>query len=146
MAIISSLAAWLLLLISSFSLAENRKSFSASDSIWMEIETEKSVALSTAAVSNITTTLKPEDENLLREKAVHNMRTGVYTTEVVCGIDLTMLVNCHPGPNFLTIRWWWSSPSIYNICPHHITAGGGGFGDAPHRHNISCSNMSSALL
>ena len=115
MAIISSLAAWLLLLISSFSLAENRKSFSASDSIWMEIETEKSVALSTAAVSNITTTLKPEDENLLREKAVHNMRTGVYTTEVVCGIDLTMLVNCLPGPNFLTIRWWWSSPSIYNI-------------------------------
>ena len=82
MAIISSLAAWLLLLISSFSLAENRKSFSASDSIWMEIETEKSFALSTAAVSNITTTLKPEDENLLREKAVHNMRTGVYTTEV----------------------------------------------------------------
>ena len=48
----------------------------------MEIETEKSFALSTAAVSNITTTLKPEDENLLREKAVHNMRTGVYTTEV----------------------------------------------------------------
>ena len=82
MAIISSLAAWLLLLITSFSLAENRKSFSASDSIWLEIETEKSFALSTPAVSNMTT-LKPDaDENFLREKAVHNMRTGVYTTEV----------------------------------------------------------------
>jgi len=102
MAIISSLAAWLLMLISSFSLAENRKSFSASDSIWMEIETEKSFALSTAAASNITTTLKATDENFLREKAVHDMRTGVYTTEV--GVGLVMLLaatlsaalTCHP--------------------------------------------------
>ena len=92
MAIISSLAGCLLLLISSFSLAENRNSFSASDSIWREIETEKSFALSTtaaAADSNITTTTKtttttrnPADEHLLREKAVHNLRTAVYTTEV----------------------------------------------------------------
>jgi len=102
MAIISSLAAWLLLLISSFSLAENRKSFSASDSIWLEVETEKSFARSTAAVSNMTTTLKPADENFLREKAVHDMRTGVYTTEV--GVGLVMLLaatlsaalTCHP--------------------------------------------------
>ena len=90
MAIISSLAGCLLLLISSFSLAENRNSFSASDSIWREIETEKSFALSTAAAdSNITTATKtttttrnPADEHLLREKAVHNLRTAVYTTEV----------------------------------------------------------------
>jgi len=109
MAIISSLAGCLLLLISSFSLAENRNSFSASDSIWREIETEKSFALSTtAADSNITTTTKttttrnPADEHLLREKAVHNLRTAVYTTEVAVGLVMMLIatissaLTCHP--------------------------------------------------
>jgi len=108
MAILSSLAACLLLLISSFSLAENRNSFSLSDSIWLEVETEKSFALSTAAAaaeSNITTTTtttKPADEHSLREKAVHNMRTGVYTTEVAVGLVMMLVatissaLTCHP--------------------------------------------------
>ena len=109
MAIISSLAACLLLLISSFSLAENRNSVSASDSLWLEIQREKSFALGTAeSDSNITITPKLADnEHLLRERALHNMRTGIYTTEVEkClsaflvsdFIKLLMVVNSKPKP------------------------------------------------
>merc|ERR1719341_1127925 len=102
LAIISTLAALLLLLISSFSLIENRNSVLTSDSIWLE---EKSFALSTAAAasdSNITTTSKPVDEHLLREEAVHNMRTGVYTTEVAVALVILLVatissaLTCHP--------------------------------------------------
>jgi len=104
MAIISSLAACLLLLISSFSLAENRNSVSASDSLWLEIQREKSFALGTAeSDSNITTTSKlADDEHLLRERALHNMRTGIYTTEVAVGLVMLLVatissaLTCHP--------------------------------------------------
>ena len=83
MAIISSLAACLLLLISSFSLAENRDFVSASDSILLEIEREEKSFELNASESNMTrTTRKFSDEHLLREIALHNMRTGIYTTEV----------------------------------------------------------------
>jgi hypothetical protein len=103
MGIISSLAACLLLLISSFSLVENRNSVSASDSIWLGMEGEESFALSTSASdSNISSTSKPADEHLMREEAVHNMRTGVYTTEVAVGLVMLLVatissaLTCHP--------------------------------------------------
>ena len=80
MSILSSLAALLLLPISIFSLSENSNSFSASNSLWLEIKEEKSFALS--VVHSNLTTFEPGDERFQREKAVHDMRTAVYTTEV----------------------------------------------------------------
>merc|ERR1711936_140373 len=47
MSILSSVAALLLLPISIFSLSENSNSFSASNSLWLEVKEEKSFALST---------------------------------------------------------------------------------------------------
>jgi len=101
MAIISSLAACLLLLISGFSLAENRDFVSASDSIWLEGErVEKSYEVGGTSASN--TTRKPVDKHLLREEALHDMRTGVYSTEVAVGLLMLLLatissaLTCHP--------------------------------------------------
>lgn len=100
MSILSSLAALLLLPISIFSLSENSNSFSASNSLWLEIKEEKSFALS--AVHSNLTTFEPGDERFQREKAVHDMRTAVYTTEVA--VSFLMLISatissaltCHP--------------------------------------------------
>ena len=75
MAILSCLAALLLLLISSFALMEDINSSMSSSSIWQELETGSSYTPSINVHSNMT-------NDLSRERAVHRLRTGVYATEV----------------------------------------------------------------
>ena len=75
MAILSCLAAVLLLLIASFTLMEDINSSMSSSSIWQELETGSSYTPSITVHSNMT-------NDLSRERAVHRLRTGVYATEV----------------------------------------------------------------
>ena len=79
MAILSCLAAVLLLLIASFTLMEDINSSMSSSSIWQELETGSSYTPSITVHSNMTSLRK---NDLLRERAVHRLRTGVYATEV----------------------------------------------------------------
>ena len=79
MAILSCLAALLLLLISSFTLMEDINSSVSSSSIWQELETGSSYTPSINVHSNMTSL---RNNDLLRERAVHRLRTGVYATEV----------------------------------------------------------------
>ena len=75
MAILSCLAALLLLLISSFTLMEDINSSVSSSNILQELETGSSYTPSINVHSNMT-------NDLSRERAVHRLRTGVYATEV----------------------------------------------------------------
>ena len=81
MAILSCLAAVLLLLIASFTLMEDINSSMSPSSIWQELETGSSYTPSPSitAHSNMTSI---RNNDLLRERAVHRLRTGVYATEV----------------------------------------------------------------
>ena len=79
MAILSCLAAVLLLLIASFTLMEDINSSMSSSSIWQELETGSSYTPSITVHSNMTSL---RNNDLLRERAVHRLRTGVYATEV----------------------------------------------------------------
>jgi len=95
MAILSCLAAVLLLLISSFTLMEDINSSMSSSSIWQELETGSSYTPSINVHSNMT-------NDLSRERAVHRLRTGVYATEMAVGLlmlvaaTLSSALTCHP--------------------------------------------------
>jgi len=99
MAILSCLAAVLLLLIASFTLMEDINSSMSSSSIWQELETGSSYTPSITVHSNMTSL---RNNDLLRERAVHRLRTGVYATELAVGLlmlvaaTLSSALTCHP--------------------------------------------------
>jgi len=133
MAILSCLAAVLLLLISSFTLMEDINSSMSSSSIWQELETGSSYTPSINVHSNMT-------NDLSRERAVHRLRTGVYATEMAVGLlmlvaaTLSSALTCHPlccrgrpfpnshsHPNFNPHPHPSSSSSDDNSKSHHFT-------------------------